>query len=397
VFIDFVTCEGKNAESIERAIVEKLKEDGLDLMDCRAQCYDNASTISGHVSGVQQRILQRNPKALYLNCDNHSLNLVGVHAAGDHVPAVTFFGSVQSLFTYFSRSTQRWEKMKTSTGVSLKREVETRWSARYETCKVLLTKINEIVDLLEAMRDDDANNADTRSDADQLHHRVLTFSFLTMLSFWEKILGWIDRVQKRLQDKTMNFKEAASDIEALQKRISQERETVCDTAITFGREKCEEWGLEVNNRRRRRTRMAGEQSADEGLSTVEEMKRTLLSIMDRLAMEMTGRFEKLRVLDNSFGFLLDIRHLLNTNDDLSTKCNATGQFFDTDIDGEELYRDILDCQMLLKERNHTDTVQPATPLELLQFIISYGEDMFPSLQAALRILLTIAVSVASCE
>ena len=55
--------------------------------------------------------------------------------------------------------------------------------------------------------------------------------------------------------------------------------------------------------------MAGEQARDEGLTTVEEMKRTLLSIMDRLAMEMTGRFERLRVLDKSFGFLLDVEYL----------------------------------------------------------------------------------------
>ena len=397
MFIDFVECEGKDAESIEKVIVEKLEEDRLDLTDCRSQCYDNASVMSGHVSGVQERILQRNPKALYLNCDNHSLNLVGVHAVCDHVPAVTFFGLVQSLFTYFSRSTQRWEKLKTNTGVSLKREVETRWSARYEACKVLLSKINEIVDLLEAMRDDNSNNADTRSDADQLHHRILTFSFLTMLSFWEKVLGWIDRVQKRLQDKTMNFKEAAADIKALQRRITEEREAVCEAAINFGKEKCEEWGLQINNRRRRRTRMPGEQSEDEGLPTVDEMKRTLLSIMDHLTMEMTGRIERLGALDRSFGFLLSIGHLLNTDDELSTQCKITGEFFDTNIDGDELCRDILDCQMLLKKRNNTDTIQPTTPLELLRFVISYGEDVFPSLQAALRILLTIAVSVASCE
>ena len=114
-------------------------------------------------------------------------------------------------------------------------------------------------------------------------------------------------------------------------------------------------------------------------------------------MEMTGRFERLGVLDRSFDFLLNIGHRLNTDDDLSTQRNITGEFFDTDIDGDKLYRDILDCQMLLKKRNNTDTIQPTTPLELLRFVISYGEDVFPSLQAALRILLTIAVSVASCE
>ena len=37
--------------------------------------------MAGHTSGVQQRIIEKTHKALFVNCDNHSLNLVGVIAA----------------------------------------------------------------------------------------------------------------------------------------------------------------------------------------------------------------------------------------------------------------------------------------------------------------------------
>jgi hypothetical protein len=50
--------------------------------------------------------------------------------------------------------------------------------------------------------------------------------------------------------------------------------------------------------------------------------------------------------------------------------------------------------MLLRVR---DDALLATPLDLLAFIISYGEDVFPNLRIALQILLTISVSIASCE
>lgn len=40
---------------------------------------------------------------------------------------------------------------------------------------------------------------------------------------------------------------------------------------------------------------------------------------------------------------------------------------------------------------------PSTPLKLISFIVSYGDDVFPNLRIALQILLTIAVSIASCE
>jgi hypothetical protein len=50
--------------------------------------------------------------------------------------------------------------------------------------------------------------------------------------------------------------------------------------------------------------------------------------------------------------------------------------------------------MLLKSR---PDAAPRSPLALLLFIISYGNDIFPNLRIALQIMLTICVSVASCE
>lgn len=69
-------------------------------------------------------------------------------------------------------------------------------------------------------------------------------------------------------------------------------------------------------------------------------------------------------------------------------------FYDTDVDGEELYNEIIDCKMFFNTRGDT---LPKTPLDLVSFIISYGDDTFPNLRIALQILLTIAVSIASCE
>ncbi|CAM1313279.1 Uncharacterised protein r2_g3227 [Pycnogonum litorale] len=52
------------------------------------------------------------------------------------------------------------------------------------------------------------------------------------------------------------------------------------------------------------------------------------------------------------------------------------------------------CRMLLSNRTKALT---ETPLDLLGFIVFYGDDVFPNLRISLQILLTIAVSIASCE
>ena len=97
--------------------------------------------------------------------------------------------------------------------------------------------------------------------------------------------------------------------------------------------------------------------------------------------------------------MFDVRILLKRDGDENQKslpqhCLDLGNFYSTDISGAELFTEIADCQVLLKSRGGPI---PTTPLDLLSLIFSYGDDVFPNLSIALRILLTIAVSIASCE
>jgi hypothetical protein len=46
--------------------------------------------MAGVHSGVQKRVLDLNPRAVFVPCNNHSLNFVGIHAAHVKVQAPTF-------------------------------------------------------------------------------------------------------------------------------------------------------------------------------------------------------------------------------------------------------------------------------------------------------------------
>ena len=145
--------------------------------------------------------------------------------------------------------------------------------------------------------------------------------------------------------------------------------------------------------------MPGESAGDSGLSAEDEVSRVLKMVLDCFQQELTTRFIRLNDLNKKFGFLLDVRILLKRDSDenqesLQQHCLDLGNFYSTDISGAELFSEIADCQMLLKSRGGPI---PTTPLDLLSFILSYGDDVFPNLRIALQILLTIAVSIASCE
>ena len=97
----------------------------LDIMMCRGQAYDNASTMAGIRSGVQCRKKQVNSKAIFISCANHSLNLAGVHAVASSEHSATFFAVVERVYSFFSVSTQRWEVLLKHVSIVVKRVIDT--------------------------------------------------------------------------------------------------------------------------------------------------------------------------------------------------------------------------------------------------------------------------------
>ena len=164
-FLGFIPLSGKKADSITQEIVQSLEKDGLDLKLCRSQGYDNATTMSGIYTGVQTRIKKFNPKAIFVPCANHSLNLCGVHAFGSVSVCVTFFGTLESVYTFFSCSTHIWEVLKETVGVTVKRLNDTRWSAHHDAVKPIFKHFEKLVKAVEKLCDA-SENLDTRGAAE---------------------------------------------------------------------------------------------------------------------------------------------------------------------------------------------------------------------------------------
>ena len=95
-FLNFFPLHRKNADEITKSILDELQQNGLDIMMCRGQAYDNAFR-----SGVQCRIKQVNYKAIFIPCVNHSLNLTGVHAVASSEHSATFFAIVERVLLLF--------------------------------------------------------------------------------------------------------------------------------------------------------------------------------------------------------------------------------------------------------------------------------------------------------
>ncbi|XP_029348170.1 zinc finger MYM-type protein 1-like [Acyrthosiphon pisum] len=98
-----------DAYTLSQEILNIAANNKLDIQKCVAQCYDGASVMSGLFSGVQKRILDIVPHAIYIHCHAHRLNLCLVHTIQNNNIVVDFFDTVQSLYKYLMNGHTRYE------------------------------------------------------------------------------------------------------------------------------------------------------------------------------------------------------------------------------------------------------------------------------------------------
>ena len=175
-FLNFFPLHRKNADEITKPFLDELQQNDLDIMMCRTQAHDNASTMAGIRSEVQCRIKQVNSKAIFIPCANHSLNLAGVHAVASSEHSAAFFAFVERV-SFFSASTQRQEVLLKHVPIVVKRVIDTQWSAHYEVVKALQHYFLDVVSALNELCDQ-SKNINTRGQARGILDAIQQFSFV---------------------------------------------------------------------------------------------------------------------------------------------------------------------------------------------------------------------------
>ena len=104
------TREGQSKWYQPLPIVNTLEGLGLSLNELWGQGYDGAATMSGEKSGVQKRIWERQPKAVYTHCAGHSLNLVIVSSCSVS-PVQNCIYQINS-WTLWIKSSPKWGLLK---------------------------------------------------------------------------------------------------------------------------------------------------------------------------------------------------------------------------------------------------------------------------------------------
>lgn len=100
--VDVFTSGDSSGASLCEHIVASLEELGIDIQWLVGQSYDGAGNVRGNCAGLKSRILQINPKAQYVWCYGHRLNLVVEKAASCCTEIRNALGLLEELYVFFS-------------------------------------------------------------------------------------------------------------------------------------------------------------------------------------------------------------------------------------------------------------------------------------------------------
>ncbi|KAF2880856.1 hypothetical protein ILUMI_25311 [Ignelater luminosus] len=176
--------------------------------------FDNGANMRGKNIGQQRRVLDFNPRALFVPCNAHTLNLVVSDAAQSSREIVDFFDKALS---------------------------DTRWESRKEAIRSLHYNLKSIYCSLTELRKDSNRDGKTKYLANSLKLKISSFKFICSIVVWHDLLSKIEIVSKMIQNPNLNLAECCNALKNLQKYITDTRsnhsfDTFISTAATLAEE-----------------------------------------------------------------------------------------------------------------------------------------------------------------
>lgn len=227
-FIGFILLDRITGEYVANAIVDKLEEIGLRIEDSRGQSYDKAPNMSAPGKGVQARIKVLSPKAHYIHCNSHCLNLVIAHSC-KVVSIRNMINKLQKCCLFFNNSPKRENLLKECIQVNPNINVEwkkplidlckTRWSERqnaydhFDKCYPDVIKSLNIIaygTMTEGLSNTFLSGwgAENKSDALSLLKSLTSFEFIINFKIAYHYLSHLASLTIRLQSKALDILKA---------------------------------------------------------------------------------------------------------------------------------------------------------------------------------------------
>ncbi|GFV87648.1 zinc finger MYM-type protein 1 [Trichonephila clavipes] len=232
-FVGFIAFAETTGEDITNSILQELERNGLDIENCRGQGYDNDANRVGINKGVRTKI-NRNPRTFFTPCGCHSWNLLLIDATNSSATTKTLFGFINKIYVLFSKSSKRWDIVKTKLNLTLKPLSETRWESRIGAVKAIFLQFDDVIECVNELKNK-SDDSETLSDCDAVLNEMFSFEFIVAIHIWYEVLLRVNNISKLWQSVQVGLKVAIDTLLSFCSWIQEFRNTGLDNSVAQAR------------------------------------------------------------------------------------------------------------------------------------------------------------------
>uniref|UniRef100_A0A3Q0SEZ9 TTF-type domain-containing protein n=1 Tax=Amphilophus citrinellus TaxID=61819 RepID=A0A3Q0SEZ9_AMPCI len=296
-FVGFAAVKDTTGKGLTDILTGVLDGLGLDLANCRGQSYDNEC-----------------PGALFIPCCSHSLNLLLCDAAASNKECLTFFGTIQRLYTIFSSSVKRWDILTEFVDITLKPLSDTQWEAKLDSVKAVHFQLGGILDVLEKL-EEVAGDSKIVSEAKSLSDEIVSMEFHVCLLVWYDLLLEINFASKALQAADVSLDTTVRLIDSLKEFLLKYREERFQKSLEIAARIATEMDASPKFKERRFRKQKRFQD-DNSCTAYHEKEperhfRCMVFnvIVDTVLQELSERFSNLQPVSEKFKFITKMEHM----------------------------------------------------------------------------------------
>jgi len=290
-FLEFVHLKNVTASALATTIMQCIITLGLDMEMLVGQGYDGAAVMSDQFRGVRTIISEKYPKAKFIHCSAHTLNLVLAHSC--EIPMIrNCIGTIKPVINFFRQSALRDGILKDAaesaraTHSNLVSLCETRWTEKHLAVERFAEMFSVITEALQALQD---SRRECASQAYQLLKQAIENSqFVVSMLILRKVFSFTSTLNKILQTQNIDLTEACKYVDIVKKTLEDIRNE--DEFLRIVTDSKEFLGIESLTAPRITNRQKGRSNNPAETAQIYYKINVYYPFLDHVLNELTARF-----------------------------------------------------------------------------------------------------------